>query len=205
LAGYLALFYLNTLSNGCLVYAARDNSNYYILIIDCNNEFQCVKRIEDCDSWTYSAVNLRGGLFATAHKKDDIKIYSIEDDYKCIRTLVGQSIKVSSLVYVNERNLLLSASKDGTINAWDMAEYKLIRRIGNSNYMISNLMLLPFDFVAVLSAQSIKIMSFKDDYDFKCINVVEYDNITFDCILLLNDCGIVLVAQKEGKPMFIKI
>jgi WD40 repeat protein len=181
LKGYVSIVYLSLLSNGCLAYSAHDCDSYYILIVDCNDDFNFVKRIEDYNCYTHSIANLQSDQFASAHSTGCIKVRSIANDYKYFQTLKGHNNMISTLLYMEKSNVLLSGSWDCTIMVWNMDDYKYIKIIDNEKGLIYDLMSLPFCFFAVLSPISIEI--FGNDYE--CINTIEGNH--FKNFLLLKD------------------
>lgn len=50
-----------------------------------------------------------------------IKIWDLQQDYKCTKTLFGHDHSVSSVVFLPSGDLIASASRDRTIKLWDVA------------------------------------------------------------------------------------
>jgi WD40 repeat protein len=199
LENFKNLVYLSLLSNGCLAYATRSKNNL-ILIIDCNNDFKCIKRIDCHNAKIYSIIDLPKQHLFAGHNTGCIKVYNITDGYKYIKTLTGHMDLVTSLLYNNRYNVLLSGSEDCTIKVWNVNDYHCIKTIENKS-KIYGLMLLPFNYIAVLTPKSIKFISFNGDYE--CINTIEYENILFKSFLLLKDNRIASVINHGWKLMIL--
>jgi WD40 repeat protein len=192
---------LSLLLNGCLAYASR-SENSLILIIDCNNDFECIKRIDCNKVRIHSIIDLPKQHLFSGHNTGCIKVFNITDDYKYIKTLTGHMGLVTSLLYINRYNvLLLSGSEDCKIKFWNANDYHCIKTIGNSSSKIYGLLLLPFNYIAVLTPKSIKIINFNGDYE--CINTIEYENILFKSFLLLKDNSIASVINHGWKLMIL--
>jgi platelet-activating factor acetylhydrolase IB subunit alpha len=58
----------------------------------------------------------------------DIKIWGIVDGFNCKKELSHEDF-ISSLIFSERNNVLLSASDDKTIKVWDMMEYQCINMI----------------------------------------------------------------------------
>jgi len=50
-----------------------------------------------------------------------IKVWDINNDYKCIKTLFGHDHSVSSVRFLPSGDKIVSASRDKTIKEWDVA------------------------------------------------------------------------------------
>lgn len=48
-----------------------------------------------------------------------IKVWDVNSDYKCIKTLHGHDHSVSSVAYLPSGDIIVSSSRDRTIKIWD--------------------------------------------------------------------------------------
>jgi hypothetical protein len=196
--GYQRLVGHILLSNGYLAYAASNWENSYILIIDHNNDFKCIKKIDEYNYWTTAIVNLPSERFASGHDNGSIYFWSITKGYKCIRTIDYQGL-VDSLLYIDERKLLLSGHRywKAVVKVWNIKSYLCIKTF-NTESIINGFLFLPFCYFALVTSSSIKIKSLNNKNDngyesYDCINSFEDNSYTFKFALLLKNNKIVLV------------
>ena len=50
-----------------------------------------------------------------------IKIWDLQQDYKCIKTMFGHDHSVSSVTFLPSGDMIASASRDKTIKLWEVA------------------------------------------------------------------------------------
>lgn len=48
-----------------------------------------------------------------------IKVWDVNNDYKCVKTLYGHDHSVSSVDYLPSGDTIISSSRDKTIKLWD--------------------------------------------------------------------------------------
>jgi WD40 repeat protein len=196
--GYERLVGHILLSNGYLAYAAGDWENCYILIIDYNNDdFKCIKKIDEYNYWTTAIVNLPNERFVSGHDNGSIYFWSITKGYKCMRTNANQGL-VTALHCIDERKLLLSGHGywKGIVKVWNIESYLCVKGF-NTEGSINGFLFLPFCYFALLNSKSIKIKYFNNRNDsgyesYDCINSFE-DHSSFKSALLLKNNKIALV------------
>jgi WD40 repeat protein len=184
------------LSNGNLACKAiiRDSISeyYYIMIFDCNNDYERIKTI----SLTYSIFSLISLLdigFASGFSDGSIKIWDMYDDYKLIKTLVGHEGWVLCLEFINNRSILLSGSQDKTIGVWDMKSHVCIISILAHDGKVDCLLSLPNGYFASGSVDgNIKIW---DLNNYECINILEGRRYEVDFLVFLEDYRIASLSN----------
>lgn len=60
-----------------------------------------------------------------------IKVWDLQNDYKCVKTLYGHDHSVSSVAFLPSGDIIISASRDKTIKFWEVAS-GLVYRIRSS-------------------------------------------------------------------------
>jgi WD40 repeat protein len=197
--GYEHLVSHALLSNGYLAYAAGDWENRYILIIDHNNNFKCIKKIDEYNYFTTAFVNLPSERFASGHHNGSIYFWSITKGYKCIRTIAYQGL-ITALHCIDERNLLLSGHGGwtGIVKVWNIESYLCVKTF-NTESSVNGFLSLPFGYFAFFTPTSlIKIISLnnKNDNDYEsydCVNTYEDNSANFKSALLLKNNQIALI------------
>ncbi|KAI9292519.1 platelet-activating factor acetylhydrolase IB subunit alpha [Neoconidiobolus thromboides FSU 785] len=82
--------------------------------------------------------NEKGSLLASCSSDLSIKIWDINNDYQCIKTLMGHDHSVSSIKFSPNNDLLLSASRDKSIKVWEVSTGYCLKTInGNSEWIRS--------------------------------------------------------------------
>lgn len=69
-----------------------------------------------------------------------IKVWDVNNDYKCIKTLYGHDHSVSSVTFLPSGDKIVSASRDKTIKVWEFASgyvYLSIKIIMQYTYLLS--------------------------------------------------------------------
>jgi WD40 repeat protein len=183
LRGYTWIYSVTCLANGNLACSAFNQYEFCLLILDHTNDFNCIKVIKEHTNWVSTIINLSGGLFATGSHDKTIRIWDMNDCYKCIRTIINNQ-EVETLLYVNKCNLLLSA-RDNIIKLWSIEnDYQCIRSLETDLKNIFFLLSLPNGFFAVNSLNKLSIWNL---INLECINSVECED-GFESVLLLKDC-----------------
>jgi E3 ubiquitin-protein ligase TRAF7 len=86
-----------------------------------------------------------------------IKIWDINDDYKCIKTLDGHNGLILALCALSKKNILISTSIDKTIKTWDMINYVCLKTIETNCDSMRYLLSLPGGYFASGYDKRIKI------------------------------------------------
>jgi hypothetical protein len=197
--GYEHLVSHILLSNGYLAYTAIDSKNCYILIIDHNNEFKCIKKIDEYNYWTTAVVNLPSDRFASGHNNGSISFWSVTKGYERIRT-IDYLVLVTSLLYIDERKLLLSGHGHYNVKVWNIESYLCVKTFITQS-SVNGFLFLPFCYFAFYTSTSlIKIISLnnKNDNDhesYVCVNSYDDDSANFKSALLLKNNQIALVLN----------
>jgi WD40 repeat protein len=166
-----------SLHNGNIACTARHNA----IIIILNNDLTYIKTTDA--HFVNSLINLSKNRIANGSDDTTIKIWGVDNDYKCLRTLTGLSSWIVSLLFVNKYDLLISASPDKTICFWNLEDYICVKTIC-VGYKTRQLLLLPNGYFAcTLLDITIGIWNLAK---YECVNTIQTytDNTS---LLLLND------------------
>jgi WD40 repeat protein len=144
----------------------------YIVLLEYNskNEFKCKQTSFGHTGPITSMVNIFNKRIASScFSENFIKIWDIVDGFKCIKELLHEDF-ISSLIFRERNNVLISASDDKTIKIWDMMDYQCINTI-LSDFGNTCLCLLPNGFFA--SGDRSRKVKIWDLTMFNCINSLE--------------------------------
>jgi WD40 repeat protein len=187
------------LSNGHLVCSADLDDVLGIMIFDCGKAFELKKQIEN---FPISAlVNLPDNQFAAVGL--DITIWN-SINYECLRTIKGHSTYLTSLIYDESYNLLISGSYDMTIKVWECKnEFACIKTIFLSSAILCLLSLPNGYFASGCADRNIKIW---DLFNYECINnIVQGSTVSAikqsNCVKggFIKDYRIVSCSNDESK------
>jgi hypothetical protein len=191
------------LSNGYLAYVAIDSKICYILIIDHNNDFKRIKKINEY-YWTTSIVNLPSERFASGHHNGSISFWSITKGYECLRTHAYLGL-VTSLLYIDERKLLLSGHwhwSGNNVKVWNIESYLCVKTFNNTQSSVNGFLFLPFCYFAFFTSTGlIKILSLNNKNDnneyesYDCVNSYEGNSDNFKSAILLKNNQIALILN----------
>jgi WD40 repeat protein len=188
--GYSSCHRLLLLPNNNLACSAYQSGTPCILIIDCNNNYSLGKILRLHTDWISSLVNIKDYKFASASKDRTIKVWDINQDYSCTKTIESAHFDWIYALLFDEDDLLFSSTYQ-FIEVWKISKnFECVRSIDAHNDIIRSLLLLPGGYFASGSNdKTIKIWSIKEH--FKCIN--SFENHKTDCIVLrlLDDYRIV--------------
>jgi WD40 repeat protein len=188
------LLYLN---NGCLAVSACRNGYPRILILNCKNQYRLERVLRASHlytGWVTAFVNMSDGKFASSYSDKTIRLWDINDNYKCCKTLTGDTY-ISALEYVSNYNLLLVA--DGkTIKVWDTSFdlYQLVKIIQVNDHEITCLLLLSNGYFAAGSYQKIQIF---DLVNYECINTLKGHDNNVISLILMKDKRMISVASLQ--------
>ena len=78
------------------------------------------------DHWIYKVITLPYNRIASCSEDKKINIWKSNPPYSDspIKVLEGHSFFVTSLLYIKERDILISGSRDDTLHLWNMSTYQ---------------------------------------------------------------------------------
>jgi WD40 repeat protein len=167
----------------------------FIVAIMCHNQnYKIVKQFEAQSNYITPMANLSNNRFAIVCRGGSIQVCDMLDDYKCLKTLIGNDDMLLSLLFIDKNNVLLSGFLDGTIMVWDVIEYHCIKTINAYQYGVKELLFLRLGYYISCSfGGEIKVW---DLNGFKCINTLE--SIGFqNSLVLLGDYGIASILETK--------
>jgi WD40 repeat protein len=182
------------LSDGNLAVSASELVSDYVLILNSQNNYNLIKAIYGDGRNITSLIALSNSIIAYSAFENQIKIWgqtnmkflgiriSYFDDYKCLRTLI--SYYVTKLIHIEKENLLVSGSREGKINIWNLSDYQCLHMLYACSEVCS-LLLLPGGFYASgLYDGSIKIWEIKGH---KGVNILESEKPVVTSLVMLKD------------------
>jgi WD40 repeat protein len=186
------------LSNGCFVCPCGPGGfimdSCCILILD-NEHFKSVKILTGHSQSITCLVNLPDNKFASGSRDMTIRIWNINDNYKCIRVINGLFDGILSLLYIKEKDLLLSASANKQIKVWRMSDYQCIKNLIHTGG-VKSLLMLPDGYFASGSFYD-EVIRIWDTRKFECVKVLQGHSDTVNSLLLLKDKRIAS-ASRDG-------
>jgi platelet-activating factor acetylhydrolase IB subunit alpha len=68
------------------------------------------------------AFNMNGTLLASCGADTSVKVWNFDDEFRCLKTLNGHDHSVTGVCFLtlNETDVVVSASRDGTVKIWDI-------------------------------------------------------------------------------------
>jgi WD40 repeat protein len=182
------------LQNGMILCTATSGqqlfSSSYIVIFDSNldNVIYTFKH-----SYITAIVTLPNNQLACA--TDVIEILDINNNYKCIKTLLADS---NCLLYIKHKNYLLSGAFE--ISVWDISDnYRLTRSFKAHDDEICCFLLISCRYFASGSCDN--TMRLWDVDNFNCINVLEGHPKSICSLALLN--GYRIISSSKDKSLIV--
>jgi WD40 repeat protein len=179
------------LSNGNLALAGEHKDTACVSILDCERGYKLlISLFYTYDNCFFSLVNLSFRQFASGSSHGYVRIW--DGEYKCLKTFAAHKSLITSLIYYEKSNLLVSGSSDTTIKIWDLNGHQCITTIENKDKILCMLQ-LPFGLFASSYIGGFKIW---DVNSYKCINTIKgFDNTVVTCLGLLKDDRIAFSAS----------
>jgi WD40 repeat protein len=193
-------YYLDNLlllSNGNIAFHAECYNEFYIIILNAKNDYECKNMMLPAHSGLiFSLVNVRDNLIASASYDKTITIWDIEQCVSLV-TLVGHKKAVFTLLTMNEFNILLSGSEDNSIKVWNIFDdCNCIKTFNAHNSEVTSLLALPGGYFASGSLMGdIKIWNINT---YKCVNILQAHKSQINCMILLKDYRIASASSDEN-------
>lgn len=93
------------------------------------------------DDWIIKVISLPNNRIASCSWDETIKIWTLSSDIP-FKVLKGHQDRINSILYVKEKDILISGSLDNTLRMWNMSTYQCMSIIegvsciyGNALYM----------------------------------------------------------------------
>jgi WD40 repeat protein len=142
-----------------------------IVVLDYCNEFEykgiLLTGVNNIQSLAFISWNK---IACVSKYTDCFKIWGLLQN-ECL-AILEHRYYVTTLLFIDVSNLLLSGSRDKTIKVWDMNDYQCIKTI-EVDTVVNCFLLLPNGyFVSAGDDEKIKIW---DLYDYRCFNVLSLD------------------------------
>ena len=166
------------------------------------NKLESVEMSEKHKSWISKIIQLSDNKFATASGDKTIKIWEIQSykKVKCLKTLIGHTSDVISIIKIHNKDLLISCSYDNKIIIWDLNTYSAVREIKDVHCcFINGFKELPKERIAVSEENTITIINYMTGEIITKINT----KIKSCCFEIIND--ILLVGCFDGSYLEINL
>ncbi|KAF9361056.1 protein with putative role during mitosis [Mortierella sp. AD094] len=75
------------------------------------------------------AFDTKGNFLVSCSNDLSIKVWDLQQDYKCVKTLFGHDHSVSSVAFMPSGDTIASASRDKTIKIWELATGYCVKTI----------------------------------------------------------------------------
>ena len=151
------------------------------------------------DDWILKVITLPNNRIASCSADKTIKIWKSNPPYSDtpIKVLKGHSYNVNSLLYIKERDVMISGSNDKTLRLWNMSTYQCDKVIEGVRCCFTNsLYQIDKDRVIVGGVNSFSIVNID-----KCIieKRIEDESIEYvRCFLKLRDNKTILCGCQYG-------
>ena len=175
-------------------------SNDHSIKIWSITSYKCLYTISNGHrSYVLKVISLPLNRIATCAGSSEIKIWNTKPPYSDtpIKVLEGHSDSVISLLYIKERDIMLSSSRDDTLHLWNMSTYQCDKVIeGVYCYFTNSLYQIDKDRVIVGGKKSFSIVNID-----KCIiekRIVDESLEYVRCFLKLRDNKTILCGCNNG-------
>ena len=101
-----------------------ENGTFASASIDGSIIFEDYKINKAHTDWINKIISLPKNRIASCSTDKTIKIWKIDYPYSNIAVLFGHKEKVISLLYIKERDVMISGASDGTLRLWNMSTYQ---------------------------------------------------------------------------------
>ncbi|KAF9176538.1 protein with putative role during mitosis, partial [Haplosporangium sp. Z 27] len=89
---------------------------------ECKSEFRGHDNVVECSVFApVESYPFIKELIVSCSNDLSIKVWDLQQDYKCVRTLHGHDHSVSSVTFMPSGDIIASASRDKTIKLWELA------------------------------------------------------------------------------------
>ena len=118
----------------------------------------CLRSLLGRFSYVYELQQLQSGELISRSNDGTIRVWDLNKEGHCIKTLLENTNSVSSIRINNQNNFLVSYSHDGTIQLRDLNIFKCIRALNDMNgYYDKNDLIF---FYICLKTPSNKVLTF---------------------------------------------
>ena len=151
------------------------------------------------DDWIYKVITLPNNRIASSSEDKTIKIWKSNIPYSDtpIKVLEGHDTGVISIVYIKEKDIVISASSNGKLCLWNMSTYKSVKVIeGVECSSINALYQIDKDRVIVGGKNKYYIVNID-----KCVIEKKIEDESFgfvNCFLKLRDNYTILCGCSDG-------
>jgi WD40 repeat protein len=173
------------LSNGNIACCARLEDSHEVLIF--NHNFECIKVFKKGKNQSiYAFANLPSNRFVYLSGVY-IKILDVNNDYECFKILVENRDYITSLLFIEKNNMLLSGAC-GYFNIWDINNFKCIKTVW-TKYEISRFLPLPCGYIACGMSSNIdgSFIEIWDINEWQCVNVLKTGKVGISSLLFKNN------------------
>jgi WD40 repeat protein len=164
--------------SGCVRSIQADEKSNKIISASCDNTLkicdlesgECLKTIHDHKSWVTAILLIQNDIFISGSWDKTIKIWDL-NSYDCLNTLTNQSPVYSLCLISNSK--IACGCQDGSINIWNLADFKRCKSFKAHNDWIPFLLLI--DNLNLISCSGVKDKKIKiwNLETFKCKRELE--------------------------------
>ena len=136
-----------------------------IIFYICGLDYYCEHIYENAhDDWIKGICKLSMNRIASCSSDTTIKVWNINKPNNLIMVMKGHSESINRIIYIEDKNYLLSTSNDLSLRLWSMKTYQCISIIpffGNGQSMLSidddNVIIGTVDYIKILNLTSLAI------------------------------------------------
>jgi WD40 repeat protein len=179
----------------CLIDTDQQRS-HKVLIYDSQNNYFCVKILDNQEYTPRSAINLKNESIAIALNNKFIKIYDSKADFKCLK-IIYDDMSIFNIISIPHCDVFLTGLYDGSIKVWDSIRYNCIKEFKAHQKPVHYLLKLPNGYFASCSDQ--KEIKIWDIRNFHCVKLFETKKYLLkeDYLGFLKDKRLVSVTEDE--------